>query len=146
MIPINEIIQDIEIIEDVQNRYHYLIELGKKLPSFPKEHMIEQNIVRGCANTIWMTIDLKNKEDKDPSIFLNTTSDSHIVSGLLYILKSIYDGKKVSETITIDYLEIFQRLGLIEHLSQKRTAGLHVIVQKIQDLTKEYSNNNYQMV
>ncbi|ACT57471.1 SufE family protein [Candidatus Liberibacter asiaticus] len=140
MIPINDIIEDMEMIEDLHDRYHYLIELGKKLPLFPKEYMTDQNIVAGCMSKLWMVIEWENKGDQDPIMIFYAVSDSQIVCGLLYIVKSIYAHKKISEILKMDSLTILQHLGLTENLSQKRMNGLYTIVNKIQDLTQEYLN------
>ncbi|MEG8099150.1 SufE family protein [Candidatus Liberibacter brunswickensis] len=139
---IKEIIEDIDLIEDLEDRYHYLIELGEKLPPFPKEYMIDKNIVSACVSKLWMVIDWKNKENNDPIMVFYAVSDSQIVCGLLYIIKSIYDNNSINKILKIDSIAILQRLGLNEYISQKRTNGLYAIINKIHNLTKEYLDSN----
>ncbi|AKK20583.1 SufE family protein [Candidatus Liberibacter africanus] len=141
MIPINDIIENMNIIDDIEDRYHYLIELGKKLPPFPKEYMIDENIISACVSKLWMVTYLENKKKQDPIMVLYAFSDSQIVCGILYIIRSIYANKSISEILKIDSLEILQRIGLTEYLSQKRINGLHTVIHKIQYFIKEYSDS-----
>ncbi|MBY7649690.1 MAG: hypothetical protein C4617_04270 [Candidatus Liberibacter europaeus] len=142
MISIDQIAQNIEIIDDINDKYQYIIELGKKLPTFPKEKFVDENVVSGCMSMLWLSVDLVQKENNTYRISLDLYSDSHIVRGILYIVKSIYDGKSLNEIEKIEALKIFKRLELVEYLSQKRKNGLHIIVDRIKKLAHQHSINH----
>ncbi|MBA5724042.1 SufE family protein [Liberibacter sp. Z1] len=130
MIPLDKIIQDLRIIDVWNDRYQYIIELGKKLPPLPKEKLTQDNKVVGCTSAIWLISHIEN-EEQDPKMFLEGFSDSHIVRGLLYIMISIYSGKTIRQIEKINAIQSFKEIGLIDHLSPQRANGLHVIMGEI---------------
>lgn len=123
---IDEIIESFELIDDWEERYAILIDLGKKLPHFPENSKTEQNLVKGCVSKVWMIPELKG----DTFSFLGD-SDAHIVKGLVGLLYVIYNGKKTSEIGKIDISGIFEKLGLIQNLSPNRRNGVFSMVERI---------------
>ncbi|EMS35929.1 SufE family protein [Candidatus Liberibacter americanus] len=143
MIHIDQIIKDMEIMDDDNDRYQYLIELGKKLPIFPKEKQIESNMEKECASALWRSIEFENIEGDYHIIKLYLFSDSHIIRGLLYIVQSIYEGKKAHEIAKINSTKIFNEMQLIEILSIKRTNGIYSVIGKINTAAKQCMINNH---
>jgi len=129
---VEELIETFELLEDWEERYSYLIDLGRKLPEMEDADKVEANRVRGCQSTVWMTARVR---DSDPPVidFL-ADSDSHIVKGLIAILQAIYSGQQPRFVRSFDARPVFARLGLEEHLSPTRRTGLHSMLKRIRDL------------
>ena len=123
---IDEIIESFELIDDWEERYAILIDLGKKLPHFPENDKTEANLVKGCVSKVWMI----PKQEGETFFFLGD-SDAHIVRGLVGLLYVIYSGKKTSEIKNIDINGIFDKLGLIQNLSPNRRNGVFSMVETI---------------
>jgi len=131
-----EDIQDaFEFLEDWDDRYGYLIDLGKKLPSLPSESMVDENIVRGCQSKVWLIAEVGG--GSPPSIELKADSDAFIVKGLVAILLSYYQGKNAEEILKGDPIALFSKLGFEEHLSPTRKNGLRAMVQRVQSIAQE---------
>ena len=127
---INEIIENFGFLEDWEDRYRYLIELGRKLPAFPDAEKTEANKVRGCMSQVWMVPG--HPADGDMSRFaFAADSDAHIVKGLIAVLGILYSGKTPDEINAIDPEIAFGALGLDQHLSPSRRNGLVSMVEKI---------------
>jgi cysteine desulfuration protein SufE len=129
MTPIDQIIDDFAFLEDWEDRYRYVIELGKALPDLPDNQRTEDNKVRGCASQVWLASTAG--DGADPVLTFAGDSDAHIVRGLVAIVLSAYSGKRASEVTGLDALELFGKLGLIEHLSAQRANGLRSMVDRI---------------
>ena len=129
-------LEDVEetfaLMDDWEDRYRYLIELGRKLPPLSEAEQTEENKVRGCASQVWMVI-RPDPDDADRLVFIGD-SDAHIVKGLIAVLLLIFSGKTASEISAIDARAILERLGLAEHLSPMRTNGLFSMLQRIGDM------------
>jgi cysteine desulfuration protein SufE len=130
MAKIDDILDDFEYLEDWDDRYRYVIELGKALPDLPESDRTADNKVRGCASQVWLATE--TGDGKDPVLTFRGDSDAHIVRGLVAIVLAIYSGKRASEVAATDALEIFRRIGMIEHLSAQRANGLRSMVARIQ--------------
>ncbi|MBX9459220.1 MAG: SufE family protein [Rhizobium sp.] len=130
MAKIDDILDDFEYLEDWDDRYRYVIELGKALPDLPESDRTADNKVRGCASQVWLATE--TGDGKDPALTFRGDSDAHIVRGLVAIVLAIYSGKRASEVAATDALEIFRRIGMIEHLSAQRANGLRSMVARIQ--------------
>lgn len=132
----NTSLEDVEetfsLMDDWEDRYRYLIELGRKLPPLTEDEHVEQNKVRGCASQVWM-VTRPNPEDAERLVFIGD-SDAHIVKGLIAVLLLIFSGKTHAEIAVIDARKILERLGLAEHLSPMRTNGLFSMLQRIGDM------------
>lgn len=131
-ITIDRIMQNFDILTDWEDRYRYIIELGRKLPPFDEEYKIEANLVRGCVSQVWLVTDVR--EGDPPVIEFRADSDAQIVKGLVAILLSLYSGKTAREILTADIRSIFQKLDLAKHLSINRANGFASMVKRIHEL------------
>lgn len=130
MLTIDQVIENFEVLDSWEDRYQYLIDLGKNLPSLPKEFKTDEYKVRGCTSQVWF---LPNEEEiKKGKISFEGESDAFIVSGLIEILQIIYNGKTFEEAKKIDVEAIFKKLGLEGHLSPTRRNGFFSMVNRIQ--------------
>ncbi len=127
---IEKIIENFEFIDDWEDRYRYLIELGKTLEPLAAEERIETNKVRGCASQVWLVTE-SGKENGDRLKFRGD-SDAHIVRGLIAILIALYSRRKPQEILALNAREIFARLGLKDHLTPQRSNGLASMVARIE--------------
>ena len=130
MARIDDILDDFEYLEEWEDRYRYVIELGKTLPDLPDDEKTAENKVRGCASQVWLVTE--TGDGKDPILTFRGDSDAHIVRGLVAIVLAIYSGKPASEVARLDALETFRKIGMIEHLSAQRANGLRSMVGRIQ--------------
>ena len=130
MASIDEILDDFSYLEEWEDRYRYVIELGKALPDLPESDKTAENKVRGCASQVWLVTE--TGPGADPVLTFRGDSDAHIVRGLVAIVLSIYSGKHASEIEKLDALDIFRGIGLVEHLSAQRANGLRSMVNRIQ--------------
>src|SRR6185437_12901383 len=102
MTPINEIIENFELLDQWDDRYRYVIELGRTLPPLAEEAHSETNKVRGCASQVWLITHVKPDGDAGPTLSFEGDSDAHIVRGLVAILFALYSGKRAKEILDID--------------------------------------------
>ncbi|MBB6180916.1 SufE family protein [Pseudorhizobium flavum] len=132
MATLEQIIDDFAFLDEWEDRYRYVIELGKALPELPEQKRTAQNKVQGCASQVWL---VSHPEDgsADPVLTFEGDSDAHIVRGLVAIVLAVYSGKHASEIARTDAIEIFDRIGLVEHLSSQRANGLRSMVKRIRD-------------
>lgn len=129
---IADILSDFELLEDWEDRYRYVIELGRELPPLPDELRTDANKVRGCASQVWLaTKRIPAGGGGSDKLEMQGASDAMIVQGLIAILFSIYEGKSASEILATDTQAIFAKLGLKEHLTQQRSNGLASMIQRI---------------
>ncbi|NIJ42484.1 cysteine desulfuration protein SufE [Parvibaculum indicum] len=127
-----ELIEDFAFLDDWEERYRYVIELGKDLQPLTDEEHSPENKVTGCASQVWLVREIHPGEDGRPRLVFRGDSDAHIVRGLIAILLRIFSGKTPEEIASIDAREIFGKLGLNEHLSPQRSNGLFSMVARIQ--------------
>ncbi|MGO4440497.1 SufE family protein [Rhizobium sp. RAF56] len=132
MAALEQIIEDFAFLDEWEDRYRYVIELGKALPELPEEKRTLANKVQGCASQVWLVSHVSGAPD-DPLMTFEGDSDAHIVRGLVAIVLAIYSGKHAAEIAALDALEIFGRIGLVEHLSTQRANGLRSMVKRIRD-------------
>lgn len=131
MLPtIDEIISNFELLDEWEERYRYLIELGRMMEPLPDEAHTDANKVQGCASQVWLTTDLDSAGGR-PVLHLRGDSDAHIVRGLVALLISLYNGKTASEALSTDALALFKELGLQEHLTPQRSNGVRSMVERI---------------
>ena len=128
--PIDEIVSNFELLDDWEERYRYLIELGRQMEPLPDEAHTDVNKVRGCASQVWLVTKLEPSNGK-PVMNLIGDSDAHIVRGLVALLISLYRGKTPSEALSTDALALFKELGLSEHLTPQRSNGVRSMVERI---------------
>lgn len=128
---IEEIIADFESLDDWEDRYRYLIELGREMPEFPDADRTDANKVRGCASQVWLTSHIERNDKGQPVLELAGDSDAHIVRGLVAVLMAAYSGRPAAEILAVDVRDIFQRLKLAEHLTPQRSNGFSSMVSRI---------------
>jgi cysteine desulfuration protein SufE len=127
------LLETFAVIEDWEERYAIIIDLGNKLPPMPEELKTEESKVTGCISQVWMVS--QQSDDASNTFSFIADSDSHIVKGLIAILHIIYSGRPVSEISSIDINQIFTQLGLEQHLSPNRRNGFYSMVEKIKALS-----------
>ena len=126
-----EIIDDFALIDDWEERYRYVIELGRTLDPLPAAAHSDANKVRGCASQVWLETNVRPGENDEQVLEFRADSDAHIVRGLIAIILAIYSGKSAATILATDALELFQKLGLIEHLTPQRSNGVRAMVERI---------------
>lgn len=125
---VEEIVENFELFDDWEDRYRYLIELGRDLPQLQEAEKTEQNRVSGCTSQVWLVV---GREGAPPVMKFRADSDAFIVRGLIALLLAIYDGKPAAEVAQIDALQILSRIGLEKHLSPNRRSGLAAIAARM---------------
>ncbi|WP_394690044.1 SufE family protein [Hoeflea sp.] len=131
MSKLQTIIDDFEYLEDWEDRYRYLIEIGKALPDMPEEDRTEDNKVKGCASQVWLVAETKPGEAGDPTMVFRGDSDAHIVRGLVGIVLAATSEQSASDVEKFDEAALLAKLGLGEHLTPQRANGLHAMVMRI---------------
>ena len=131
MAAIDDIIENFTLLEQWDDRYRYVIELGRELPPLPQAAHVEANKVRGCASQVWLVTHVKRDGAAGPLLTFDGDSDAHIVRGLIAILFALYSGKGAREILATDALAVFDRLGLRENLTPQRSNGLRSMVERI---------------
>jgi cysteine desulfuration protein SufE len=129
--PIDEILENFALLDDWDDRYRYIIELGRTLPPLPDRARIDANKVQGCASQVWLETQVRPNGKDGPVLTFIGDSDAHIVRGLVAILFALYSGKPAREILSIDALALFDRMGLREHLTPQRSNGLRSMVERI---------------
>lgn len=128
---IDALIENFELLDEWEDRYAYLMELGQKMPPLPESERVEANRVKGCQAMVWLKSSVVGMPKR---IEFLADSNSQIVKGLIAMLRMLYSGKTIDEILEIDAREIFEKLGLDRHLSPTRSTGLNAMVQKIRGL------------
>ncbi|MFC5583988.1 SufE family protein [Nitratireductor kimnyeongensis] len=126
---IDTLYDDFAFLDDWEERYRYIIDLGNNLPSYPETARDEAHRVRGCVSQVWLQTD--RGEGSDPVLTFKGDSDAHIVRGLVAIMLLLFSGRRASEILKIDAEDVMTRLGLDEHLTPQRANGLRSMVQRI---------------
>jgi len=132
MTTIDEIVENFTLLDEWDDRYRYVIELGRMLPPLPENAHTETNKVRGCASKVWLLTHVKpNGGAAGPILSFDGDSDAHIVRGLIAILLALYSGKHAKEILDTDALELFERIRLRDGLTPQRSNGLRSMVERI---------------
>ena len=121
-----ELVANFNFLENWNDKYAYLIELGKKLKGFPEQCMTEDYKVHGCQSQVWIRV-----EEDDGRLFMQAASDSTIVSGLVSVLLKVYSGRTPKEILSAP-LDFIADMGLSKHLSPNRSTGLYHMIKRIQ--------------
>ena len=122
---------DFALLDDWEDRYRYVIELGRALPALPAAEHVDANKVRGCASQVWLVTDVAKDGHGSPRLHFRGDSDAHIVRGLIAILFAIYSDRTAKDIVATDAERIFGELGLREHLTPQRSNGLNSMVERI---------------
>lgn len=128
---IDEIIENFSLLDDWDDRYRYVIELGRGLAPLPDRDRHDATKVQGCASQVWLATTVKPNGGAGPVLTFVGDSDAHIVRGLIAILFAIYSGKHAREILSTDAVELFNRMGLREHLTPQRSNGFRSMVERI---------------
>jgi cysteine desulfuration protein SufE len=129
---IDQILSDFEVLDSWDDRYRYLIELGRKLVPLPAAAHTEANKVQGCASQVWFVSKTRPAANGGgPVLEFLGDSDAHIVKGLIAILFSLYSGQAAKKILDTDAIALFERLGLREHLTPQRSNGFRSMVERI---------------
>ena len=127
---IESIIEDFELLDNWDDRYRYLIELGRTLQPFPEDERSDRTKVQGCASQVWLVSRASDAAD-GPRLDFVGDSDAHIVRGLIAILLALYSGRPAAEIAGTDPAPVFTRIGLKDHLTPQRSNGLRSMVERI---------------
>lgn len=128
---IDEIRDNFELLDEWDDRYRYVIELGRMLAPLPDEEHSAANKVQGCASQVWLSRRLEPGNAGEQVLRFLGDSDAHIVRGLIAILLSLMDGKTAREILATDAIAVFDELGFAEHLTPQRSNGLRSMVERI---------------
>lgn len=131
MTDLAQMIDDFAYLDEWEDRYRYVIELGKALPDLSEDKRTSENKVQGCASQVWLVT--HSNGGADPVLTFEGDSDAHIVRGLVAIVLAVYSGKHASEISRTDALDVFGKIGLVEHLSSQRANGLRSMVRRIRE-------------
>jgi cysteine desulfuration protein SufE len=131
MADIEEIIDNFSTLDVWDDRYRYLIELGRELPALSEAARSNANKVQGCASQVWLDTSVGPNGAGGPVLTFAGDSDAHIVRGLIAILFAIFSGKRARDILATDALALFERLGLREHLTPQRSNGFRSMVERI---------------
>lgn len=123
-----EIVEDFEFIEDWEDRYRHVIELGKAMDPLDDALKVPATKVDGCASQVWLHVQIEG------GVFrFDGDSDAMIVKGLIAVLQKLYNGLALAEVLTVDARAEMERLGLNEHLSSQRSNGLRAMIERIRE-------------
>ncbi|MGQ0503239.1 MAG: SufE family protein [Panacagrimonas sp.] len=129
---IDELSDTFELLGDWEERYRYLIELGRTLPPMPESEKDEAHKVRGCMSQVWLA---HTREPGPPTrLAFRGDSDAHIVKGLIALLLGLTSGRTPREILDLDISALFTRLGLEEHISMNRRNGFYSMVERIRQM------------
>ena len=130
-VDINEIIENFALLDEWDDRYRYVIELGRGLTPIDERDRNDRNKVQGCASQVWLATTTRPNGQGGPVLTFVGDSDAHIVRGLIAILFAVYSGKHAREILSTDAVELFNRIGLREHLTPQRSNGFRSMVERI---------------
>jgi cysteine desulfuration protein SufE len=131
MAEIDEIIDNFSVLDDWDDRYRYLIELGRELPPLAAAAHSQANKVQGCASQVWLDTSVRPNGAGGPILTFAGDSDAHIVRGLIAILFALYSGRSAKDILAADAIALFEKMGLREHLTPQRSNGFRSMVERI---------------
>jgi len=134
---IDDIRENFELLEDWDDRYRYVIELGRTLEPMPEAEHSAANKVQGCASQVWLSSKLERSNTDEALLKYLGDSDAHIVRGLIAILLTLYSGHTPQQILATDAIAIFNELGFREHLTPQRSNGLRAMVERIRTDARE---------
>lgn len=128
MLTLEEVKETFEFLDDWEDRYRYIIDLGKGLPEMPTELRVEDNLVKGCQSLVWIVLSYEESADR---VVIQLDSDAFIVRGLIAILMSVFQHQSPDRIVAEDVDKLFLELDLMSHLSPTRGNGLRSMVSRI---------------
>lgn len=130
-----DILEAFDFLDDWEERYSYIIDLGKSLPSFPESEKTEQNLVHGCQSQVWL---IHKLDESDHKLYLLIDSDAIIVKGLAALILSALNTKTPEEVLALDVEALFTELNLMRHISPTRGNGLRSMLERVKLIAKNY--------
>jgi cysteine desulfuration protein SufE len=127
----NDILEAFDFLDDWEDRYKYLIDLGRELPGLSAAEKSDGNKVRGCVSQVWLVTSVEKGPDGGPVLTFRGDSDALIVQGLVAIVTALFSGKPATDILETDVEAVFAKLGLQEHLTPQRSNGLRSMVGRI---------------
>jgi cysteine desulfuration protein SufE len=128
-----EIVEDMAFFDDWEQRYQYIIDLGKSIPPIDESLKTDENLVRGCQSSVWLV-----STERDGKLQFQVDSDAVIVNGLLAMVMTVFNDKTMDQILDFDIDGYFKELDLVRHITPTRGNGLFAIVNKIQAIAKMY--------
>jgi cysteine desulfuration protein SufE len=128
---LDEIRDNFALLDDWDDRYRYVIELGRMLDPMPEAEHSAENKVQGCASQVWLSKQLDRSHGNEPRLNYLGDSDAHIVRGLIAILLTLYSGRTPQQILGSDAIAVFDEFGFREHLTPQRSNGLRAMVERI---------------
>ena len=125
-----------ELLDDWEERYGYIMDLGRKLPSFPEAEKREENYVHGCQSQVWL---IHWKDPESGRLYLLIDSDAMIVRGLAAIIMIALNGRTPDDLLAVDIEGLFEELDLMRHISPTRGNGLRAMVETIRQTAQQYT-------
>ena len=129
-----EITDEFSLFDSWEEKYEYIIDLGKRLEPLEEKYKVEENIIKGCQSTVWLTSDYKNGK-----VFYKADSDAIIVKGLISMLIKVLSGHKPDEILNAK-LDFIKDIGMMTHLAQTRSNGLLSMVKQIKNYALAYKS------
>jgi cysteine desulfuration protein SufE len=129
-----EIIEDFSLFDTWEEKYEYIIDLGKKLPLLEEYYKVEENRIKGCQSTVWLVADYS-----DGRVFFKAESDAVIVKGLVSMLIRVLSGHTPDEIINAN-LDFIREIGMMTHLAQTRSNGLLAMIKQMKNYALAYKS------
>ena len=129
-VSIDDIVENFSLLDEWDDRYRYVIELGRKLAPLADAQRIDANKVPGCVSQVWLATTIEHRDGR-PLVSFAGDSDAHIVRGLVAILIAALSGRPATEIVSEDPLALFDRLGLGQHLTPQRSNGFRSMVTRM---------------
>jgi cysteine desulfuration protein SufE len=137
MLPnLDQLLKEFQELEDWEERYDYLIDLGKQLPGLPSGLKTPEQIVKGCMSTVWLATSVVS-DGNEKRVLIEADSDALIVKGLIVVLLAVFNQRTPEEILKLDENQYFAQLGLNQHLSPQRRNGLFAMVKRVKQLALE---------
>ena len=127
---IDEIRENFELLDEWDDRYRYVIELGRTLEPMPEAEHSAENKVNGCVSQVWLSKRIDGS-GSEPTLNYLGDSDAHIVRGLIAILLTLYSGQTPKRILETDAIKVFDEFGFRDHLTPQRSNGLRAMVERI---------------
>jgi cysteine desulfuration protein SufE len=128
---IDDIRDNFALLDDWDDRYRYVIELGRTLAPMPEAEHSAENKVQGCVSQVWLSRRMDRETGNEPVLNYRGDSDAHIVRGLIAILLTLYSGRTPREILATDAATIFDEFGFRDHLTPQRSNGLRSMIERI---------------
>ena len=134
---IDEIRENFALLDEWDDRYRYVIELGRTLDPMPEAEHSPANKVQGCVSQVWLSKQFDRSDAGKPLLKYLGDSDAHIVRGLIAILLTLYSGRTPKEILSTDAIDVFDEFGFRDHLTPQRSNGLRAMVERIRSDARE---------